>query len=322
LGFDAIMIDCSPHNSALNKAASLACDYILPPCMASLYSAGTVQGLLSSVLPGENGWLGLHEKITKQWRDANGDPKAEVASLAEWLLPRTAPYLLPFMVSNYAMGLENDFKMDPILSSKDKFRKRKMPIVSKSMPGDKDRVVSRMGSQFVYTIMNYVNQECPYIAGHAQGPPADFTGPLVRFRENHGRRVINFAENVSYSMPVSEMVGRSYVELNLWDYLVYTYGEDKARDRLEAAKQAGAAASRTPAKKKRKEAAASSKSPAKEDSLEVGMINYGDEGRGFEAEVEVMKARYGALADWLVHLLKEKRGVDAPAAAPAAAGAP
>jgi len=220
------------------------------------------------------------------------------------------------------MGLENDFKMDPILSSKDKFRKRKMPIVSKSMPGDKDRVVSRMGSQFVYTIMNYVNQECPYIAGHAQGPPANFTGPLVRFRENHGRRVINFAENVSYSMPVSEMVGRSYVELNLWDYLVYTYGEDKARDRLEAAKQAGAAASRTPAKKKRKEAAASSKSPAKEDSLEVGMINYGDEGRGFEAEVEVMKARYGALADWLVHLLKEKRGVDAPAAAPAAAGAP
>ena len=33
-----------------------------------------------------------------------------------------------------------------------------------------------------------------------------------------------------------------------------------------------------------------------------------------------MKERYVALAAWLVHLLKEKRGVAAPAAAPAARG--
>ena len=39
----------------------------------------------------------------------------------------------------------------------------------------------------------------------------------------------------------------------------------------------------------------------------------------FEAEVKLMKERYVALAAWLVHLLKEKRGVAAPAAAPAAA---
>ena len=74
LGFDAIVIDCSPHNSALNKAAALACDYILPPCMASLYSAGSVEGMLSSVLPGDNGWLGLHEKI---WRSGATPRRAE-----------------------------------------------------------------------------------------------------------------------------------------------------------------------------------------------------------------------------------------------------
>lgn len=305
LGFDAIIIDCSPHNSALNKAAALACDYILPPCNASLYSAGSVQGLLSSVLPGDDGWLGLHKKITEKWRDASGAPKAEVESLKEWLLPQTAPYLLPIMVSNYAMGLEDDVKFEPILPGASR-SKRKISVKPKSMPGASDRVVTLMASQFVYTIMNYVNQECPYVAGHAQGPPPGFNGPLVRFRENAGKRVINFAENVPISMPVSEQVGRGYVELQLLDFLHYMYGEQKACDILEKAEAAGAAVS-TPAGKKKKADA------------QVGMIDYGDAGRAFEAEVKLMKERYVALAAWLVHLLKEKRGVAAPAAAPAAA---
>ena len=30
--FDVILVDCSPSNSAINKAAALACHYILPPC--------------------------------------------------------------------------------------------------------------------------------------------------------------------------------------------------------------------------------------------------------------------------------------------------
>ena len=304
LGFDAIMIDCSPHNSALNKAAALACDYVLPPCMASLYSAGSVEGMLSSVLPGDDGWLGLHKKISEKWRDASGAPKPEVASLKEWLLPQTAPELLPIMVSNYAMGLEDDTKFEPILAGAS--RKRKISVKPKSVPGSSDRVVGLMASQFVYTIMNYANQECPYVAGHPQGPPAGFNGPLVRFRENDGKRVINFAENVPISMPVSEQVGRPYVELNIGHFAIYMYGDQKVHDLTEKAAAAAAAVS-TPAGKKKKADA------------RVGLIDYGDAGRAFEAEVKLMKERYVALAAWLVHLLKEKRGVAAPAAAPAAA---
>ena len=304
LEFDAIIIDCSPHNSALNKAAALACDYILPPCMASLYSAGSVEGMLSSVLPGDDGWLGLHKKISEKWRDASGAPKPEVASLKEWLLPQTAPYLLPIMVSNYAMGLEDDTKFEPILAGAS--RKRKISVKPKSVPGSSDRVVGLMASQFVYTIMNYANQECPYVAGHPQGPPAGFNGPLVRFRENDGKRVINFAENVPISMPVSEQVGRPYVELNIGHFAIYMYGDQKVHDLTEKAAAAAAAVS-TPAGKKKKADA------------RVGLIDYGDAGRAFEAEVKLMKERYVALAAWLVHLLKEKRGVAAPAAAPAAA---
>ena len=304
LEFDAIIIDCSPHNSALNKAAALACDYVLPPCMASLYSAGSVEGMLSSVLPGDDGWLGLHKKISEKWRDASGAPKPEVASLKEWLLPQTAPELLPIMVSNYAMGLEDDTKFEPILAGAS--RKRKISVKPKSVPGSSDRVVGLMASQFVYTIMNYANQECPYVAGHPQGPPAGFNGPLVRFRENDGKRVINFAENVPISMPVSEQVGRPYVELNIGHFAIYMYGDQKVHDLTEKAAAAAAAVS-TPAGKKKKADA------------RVGLIDYGNAGRAFEAEVKLMKERYVALAAWLVHLLKEKRGVAAPAAAPAAA---
>ena len=67
-GFDIVFIDVSPSNSALNQVAALSCDYILPPCQASLYSCGSVYGLLNSVLPGESGWFGKHARISKkQW---------------------------------------------------------------------------------------------------------------------------------------------------------------------------------------------------------------------------------------------------------------
>ena len=162
LGFDVIMIDCSPSNSALNKAAALACDYILPPCMASLYSAGSIKGLLSSVLPGDDGWLGLHEKITHRWREEGGEPKAEIAGLKEWLLPATAPVLLPILVSNYPMGPKCDsMKCEPILGKKRRKGRGQPPsALSAQQPSTDSRVVKLMHSQFVYSIMNYVNQEC------------------------------------------------------------------------------------------------------------------------------------------------------------------
>ena len=306
LGFDVIMIDCSPSNSALNKAAALACDYILPPCMASLYSAGSISGLLTSVLPGENGWLGLHEKITKQWHDDEFKPKPEVAKLHDWLLPTTAPQLLPIMVSNYAMGLKSEsMKSEPQIIGVTKRRRKGTshapppPLARQWSPDDATkpdaRVVKLMSSQFIYTIKNFVNRECRHIVGHEQGRPDDFKGPLVRFRDNHGRRVINFAETSPIAMPIAEQVGRSFVELTMFDFLGYVMGEQKATDLLEEAESVAITS-------KRKNA---------------GMIDYGPDSDVFMREVEMMKQRYSALSAWIVHLLNEKRGAGTNTAAAA-----
>ena len=77
--FDAILVDVSPSNSAINQVslrrgfgsklwthrwvvcfsrtlsqiAAISCNYMLPPCSASLYSCGSLYGLLTSVLTGE-----------------------------------------------------------------------------------------------------------------------------------------------------------------------------------------------------------------------------------------------------------------------------
>ena len=75
-----------------------------------------------------------------------------------------------------------------------------------------------MHSQFVYTIMNSVNQECQHVAGHEKGRALTVSSARsshVRMRENCGRRVINFAESAPISMPVSKQVGRSFVELQI-----------------------------------------------------------------------------------------------------------
>ena len=56
--FDVIILDVSPSNSSLNQISALSCDYILPPCNASLYSCGSIYGLFETVLPGKEGWLG------------------------------------------------------------------------------------------------------------------------------------------------------------------------------------------------------------------------------------------------------------------------
>jgi len=108
-------------------------------------------------------------------------------------------------------------------------------------------------------------------------------------------------------MPVSEQVGRPFVELNIVDFLCYMYGEQKTNDMLEAAAKAGEASA--------------SKSGSKRKASQVGMINYGADGDSFNLEVEAMRKRYSALSKWLVHLMVEKRGGPAaPAPAAAAAG--
>ena len=105
-------------------------------------------------------------------------------------------------------------------------------------------------------------------------------------------------------MPVSEQVGRPFVELQIVDFLFYMYGEQKTADMLEAAAKAGEA----------------SASRSKRKASQAGMINYGADAVNFDLEVEAMRKRYSALSKWLVHLMVEKRGGPAAPAPSAAVG--
>lgn len=264
--FDVILVDCSPSNSAINKAAALSCDYILPPCQAGLYSAGSVYGLLSTVLPGDNGWLGEHDEIRTRWRSNDGTPKANVEpSMVDFLLPYTAPLLLPIMVSNYGMEGKPSDDTSPSTSQRKSVRK---------MGGDAatlDRRITFSSTQFVYTIMNYVHRVCPYIIDSPTDPPPSFAGPLIEFVSNHSRRVLPFAANAPISMPVTEQLGRSYVELTLSDFTEY-YG--------------------LPVSTKKRKASSSS----------TPLDNYGTMGKEFMKEIETMQARYKSVAAWIVQL--------------------
>lgn len=188
--FDVILIDVSPSNSALNQAAALSCDYILPPCMTSLYSCGSVYGLLTSVLTGPNGWLKNHERIAgAQW-----DPQNELTErLKQWRLPAKPPKLLPILGNNYSV--------------------------------DEPGCVSFSDSQFLYTISQYVNEACPYIVGSNISPSAGWVGKQVEFEPNHGRKVIAFVPKTQHAVAAGEEMGRPMVELTEEQFIDF-YGED------------------------------------------------------------------------------------------------
>ena len=277
-GFDIVFIDVSPSNSALNQVAALSCDYILPPCQASLYSCGSVYGLLTSVLPGENGWFGKHARISnKQW---TGNTDLE----PEWRLPKDQPKLLPILITNYDREV---------------------------VQGDTNKRQIRFApSQFFFTLRKYV-QECPYVEGNedVKGDEAHEEAkkvePKVVFERNYGRAVLPFAPSVPVSIAASEAMGRPFVELNLKHFEEF-FGFNPEQADTESQQAEGPSAKKrkakaqTPGKRSKRISAA-----AKKALLEVG-----DEGANavFEYEVSMMKDRFTLLARWLIELQQQKGG--------------
>jgi cellulose biosynthesis protein BcsQ len=289
-GFDIVFIDVSPSNSALNEVAALSCDYILPPCQASLYSCGSVYGLLTSVLPGENGWFGKHERISKKQADPNFEPD-DLAGPAplEWRLPKNQPKLLPILVTNHAREV--------------------MPAES-GKPAEKQ--IRFAPSQFLFTMRKYV-AECQYVEGAVEGgaeaEDISFKGPKVVFERNYGRAVLPFAPSVPVSIAASEAMGRPFVELKLKHFEEF-FGFDPEEADTESLQ------AEEPAKKKRKSkqstsgnrsSSAVSKALATKALLEVGA-----EGANavFKSEVDMMNERFINLARWLIELLEKKRNAN------------
>jgi len=279
-GFDIVFIDVSPSNSGLNQVAALSCDYILPPCQASLYSCGSVYGLLTSVLPGENGWFGKHARISnKQWSG-----KTDLAPEPEWRLPKDQPKLLPILITNYDQEV---------------------------VQGDTDKRQIRFApSQFFFTLRKYV-QECPYVEGnedikgdeaHEKAKKVD---PKVVFEHNYGRAVLPFAPSVPVSIAASEAMGRPFIELNLKHF------EDFFGFNPEEADTESQQAEGPSAKKRKAKSQTFGKRPKRiSAAAKKALLEVGDEGANavFEYEVSMMKDRFTLLARWLIELQQQKGG--------------
>ena len=286
--FDVILLDVGPSNSALNQMAALSCDYILPPCLASLYSCGSVSGLLSAVLPGTRGWFGKLEAIAEtQWRpDWVSNPSK--ASLLPWRLPAHPPKLLPILVNNY--GTEYKAAAEGLQVAKRATRGAGAAALATV------KQIRFGASQFYYTICQFVDHDCAYVEGSDAVPPPDFRGPKVIFERNHGRKVIPFAPSVPVSMPASEALGRPFVQLKLGHFTEF-YG-------FQPSAEPNTSSMGLVAGKKRKVPPSKA---VKELMMLLGEASSDSADQVFAREVALMKERYESLAKWIMELLLSKR---------------
>ncbi|KAL1506926.1 hypothetical protein AB1Y20_007790 [Prymnesium parvum] len=261
-GFDVILLDVSPSNCALNQISALSCDYILPPCNASLYSCGSIYGLLTTVLPGQAGWLGFHQRLAAhQWDPAWAS--ALSSTMLPFRLPKDPPQLLPILVTNYGMELRHT-----VAASSSAKRQKPSGSSMRFQP-----------SQFVYTLEEFL-RGCKHIQRDDRAS-ASSSEAKIKFRTNHGREVIAFVPSVPVSIAATEALGRPFVEITLAQFAeFYEFNPDEMKTEQNKLK-------RTKMLKK---------------MMELGLLDALDINANdvFTREVELVKKRFESLADWLV----------------------
>lgn len=195
-GFDVILVDVNPGNSVFNQYAAASCDFIIAPTQASLYSAVSVHGVLTSIMSGENGWLSKHEKLANvQWDPAYIERHPHMEN---WRLPREPTRMLPFLVNNYP-------------------REQEVSL------GEGSVVVAKDNSQFVYTMEYFIENDFKN----------DGILPKVEIVANKGRKVISFLPQLK-AVGGLEGIGRSFVEAIWQDLDVYYYDKDGKSTRSTA----------------------------------------------------------------------------------------
>ena len=270
--FDIIIMDLSPSNSSLNQISALSCNYILPPCNASLYSCGSIYGLFETVLPGRSGWLGQQARLAaKQW-NSQWEQSDVGKRLLPFRLPREPPQLLPILVTNYGMETA---ETDKVLAAASRGGVKRARVDNEPLK------VRFQASQFIYTLESYL-KGCRSIQRAAQVPPiVQLDDPLISFRTNGGREAIAFCPAVPVSIAATEALGRPFVEITL-DQFADFYGFDK--DEMKGV-QRGLMRNRL------------LKALMDQRLLDSLAVNANDV---FEREVQLVKRRYESLAKWLV----------------------
>lgn len=93
---DYVLVDCASANSPLNKMIAMTSDYILPPVFPDFFSAHSVQGLLTDVLPG---WYSWRQEIVEYQSQAGALGGMSVDFKLD-VIARQVPRILPFLVLN------------------------------------------------------------------------------------------------------------------------------------------------------------------------------------------------------------------------------
>ena len=157
---------------------------------------------------------------------------------------------------------------------------------------EQTKTVAFSDSQFVYTMLRYIKEECPYIEGNPTEPDASWRGKKVAFEPNFGRKVTAFLPAMRCAIPASEEMGRPLVELKK-ETLVDFYGEDVVRGALGAqALQSDTQKADRRRKKRKKQEARLDEGETLLDTL--------------QRELDVSAARFRSLAKWLDELRQKK----------------
>ena len=275
--FDVIILDLSPSNSSLNQISALSCEYILPPCNASLYSCGSIYGLLKTVLPGNEGWLGAHKRLVqKQW-DPQWEQSENGQQLLPFRLPSSPPTLLPILVTNYGMEMQDGSASVLKAATSGAKKKARLDPATRvpSLPS-----MRFQPSQFVYTLMSFL-EKCDTIQ-RADGTSGS-SEPKISFRTNKGRQVIPFVPAVPVSIAATEALGRPFVEITLNEFAAF-YGFEATELETQQNKL-------------------KNKSKLLKMLMESNLLDSLDVNANtvFEREVALVKKRYQSLAAWLVN---------------------
>ena len=200
--FDYVVVDMSPNAGALNQVMAMACDYLISPCQASVYSAGSMRALFETVYPA---WFKRRKLIVKYQEES----ACTVANLRPYCIRPDPPKLFPILVGNYHILNDSRWRLRTT------------------------HMLARTSANFIMTIKSWLVE-----LGNTTDP--DKRAVLDAFALSPIDMIICFMMNSEMTVSACEEAGRLVIEMTPELYkaeynLTVAKGKSKKRKRADAA---------------------------------------------------------------------------------------